>query len=255
MTGSVVSGVAISLLLVAVALVISRKEALGLEGDLLVATARGLVQLLVVAAVIGVAFEHLYLSGVFLAIMLGAASITSARRLKGIQGAVWLAAISISGASLVALAILFGAGVFDFEPRFLIPIAGMLIGNSMTATSLAGARVRDEVVDKQMEVEARLALGEPARDALRPYVRRAASNALIPTIDATKNVGLIFLPGAFVGLILAGQSPARAASIQLIVLFMLLGAVAVAAITATTLVARSFVGEGQRVVIPPELRT
>jgi hypothetical protein len=136
------------------------------------------------------------------------------------------------------------------EPRYLIPIGGMLIGNSMTAVSLAGSRLRDEIVDKRLEIEARLALGVPAKTALLPYARRAAATALIPTIDSTKNVGLIFLPGAFVGMMLAGASPADAAVVQLVVLFMLLGAVAVAGMTITVLVARGYTAPGERIVIP-----
>jgi UDP-glucose/iron transport system permease protein len=126
----------------------------------------------------------------------------------------------------------------------------MLIGNSMTATSLAGNRLRDELADKTAEIEVRLALGVSASEALLPYRRRAVVTGLIPTIDATKNVGLIFLPGAFVGMVLAGESPADAARVQLIVLFMLLGAVAVAGMSATMLVARAFVAPGER-LLPP----
>ena len=76
------------------------------------------------------------------------------------------------------------------------------------------------------------------------------TTALIPTIDSTKNVGLIFLPGAFVGMMLAGASPADAAVVQLVVLFMLLGAVAVAGMTITVLVARGYTAPGERIVIP-----
>ena len=147
---------------------------------------------------------------------------------------------------------MFGTQAFPFEPQFLIPIGGILIGNCMNATSLAGSRLRDEIVDKTLEVEARLALGVSATEALKPYARRAATTGLIPIIDATKNVGIIVLPGAFVGMILAGASPREAAEIQLVVLFMLLGAVAIAGMTTTLLVARRFVGAGERIVLPSE---
>jgi UDP-glucose/iron transport system permease protein len=162
----------------------------------------------------------------------------------------WLAMASIGTASGVALVVLFAGRAFSFEPQFFIPIAGMLIGNCMTVTSLAGARLRDELKDKVLEVEARLALGVPARDALKPYARRATSSSMIPTIDATKNAGLILLPGAFVGTILGGETPTRAAQVQIIVLFMLLGAVALAAIAATIMVSRVFVAPGERIVLP-----
>lgn len=226
---------------------------LGLEKDLLVSVVRAIAQLAAVAGAIHLVFDSLGLSGVVLIVMLAAATWTSARRMRGVPGAAWVALAVISAAAGVALAVLFGAGVFELAPKFLIPIAGMLIGNSMTAASVAGSRMRDEIVDKTLEVEARLALGVRARSALNPYLRGAVTTSMIPIIDSTKNVGLIFLPGAFVGMILGGATPADAARVQLIVLFMLLGAVAVAGMGAAVLVAARFVAEGERIVIPEEL--
>lgn len=243
--------VALSLILVAVAIGVSRLLSLRLESDLAIAVVRALAQISIVAATIQAAFSHLGWAGLFLVAMLAAAAWTSARRLVGVPHAPLVALVSIAFAAGLAVVVLFGTGVFAFEPTFLIPIAGMLIGNSMIATSLAGSRLRDEVAARTAEIEARLALGVPAAEALLPYRRRAVTTGLIPTIDATKNVGLILLPGAFVGMVIGGASPADAARVQLIVLFMLLGAVAVAGMTATLLVARSFIGPGER-LLPPQ---
>lgn len=243
-------GVAISLVLVAVALIISLSNGLKLESDLAIATVRAIAQLTVVALVITFVFEHELLAAGVIVLMLAAAAWTSGNRLKGVPGSKQLAVFGISAGAIAALVVLFGAGVFDLEPRYLIPIAGMLIGNCMTAVSVAGSRVREELTDKTLEVEARLALGVRAKDALRPYVRRAATTALIPVIDTTKTVGLITLPGAFTGMLLAGASPAEAARVQLVVLFMLLGAVAIAGMATTLLVTRMFVGAGERIVAP-----
>ena len=242
--------VLLALVLVALAVVLSRIQRLGLESELVVSVVRAMVQLGALTAVIHVVFDHLGLAGVFLVVMLAAAAFTSGRRLTGIPAAFWLAAMAIGVSALVAMSILFAAGVFPIEPQYLIPIGGMLIGNSMTAVSLAGARLRDEITDKTLEIESRLALGVPARAALRPYARRAAAASLIPTIDSTKNVGLIFLPGAFVGMVLAGASPTEAAEVQLVVLFMLLGAVSVAGMLITVLVARACTAPGEMLNVP-----
>ena len=244
------TGVAISLVLVAVALGISFRNGLTLESDLAIATVRAIVQLSVVALVITFVFKYELLAAAVVVLMLGAAAWTSGNRLKGIPRSKQLAVFGISAGAIAALVVLFGAGVFELEPRYLIPIAGMLIGNCMTAVSVAGSRVREELTDKTLEVEARLALGVRAKDALRPYIRRAATTALIPVIDTTKTVGLITLPGAFTGMLLAGASPAQAARVQLVVLFMLLGAVAIAGMATTMLVTRMFVGTGERIVTP-----
>jgi putative ABC transport system permease protein len=225
-----------------------------LESDLLIATVRALIQLSAVAAIIHLIFSSLGLSAAALVVMLGAASWTAGHRLKGIPGGPLLAFMAISIASGTALLVLFVGRVFPLTPQYVIPIAGMLIGNCMTATSVSGVRFKEELVDKSLELEARLALGLRAKQALTTYTRRATTIALIPTIDATKNVGLILLPGAFVGTILGGGSPFRAAQIQLIVLFMLLGAVALASMTTTILMSRVFIGPGERVVLPEAVR-
>jgi putative ABC transport system permease protein len=243
--------VLLALTLVVLAIALSRVQRLGLESELIISVVRAIAQLGALTAVIHVVFDHLGLAGVFLIVMLAAAALTSGRRLTGVRGARWLAAMTIGTSAFVAMAILFGTRVFPVEPQFLIPIGGMLIGNSMTAVSLAGARLRDEITGKTLEIESRLALGVPAHVALRPYARRAAAASLIPTIDSTKNVGLIFLPGAFVGMMLAGASPTEAAQIQLVVLFMLLGAVSVAGMFITALVARAYIAPGERLLVPP----
>ena len=88
----------------------------------------------------------------------------------------------------------------------------MLVGNSMTATILAGRRLTDELRDKRDEVEARLAPGQASRQAATPYVRAALRAALTPQIETTKATGLVFLPGAMTGLILAGTAPLQPCS-------------------------------------------
>jgi putative ABC transport system permease protein len=242
--------VAITLILVAIAIGVSLYQRLRLERDLVIATVRAIVQLSLVALILKALFSHFWAAAIVLPLMLAAASWTSSRRLKGVPDGPWIAAAAIGTAAAVTLLVLFGLHVFSFSARFFIPLAGMVIGNCMTATSLAGARLRDEITDKVLEVEARLALGVSAKDSLKPYARRAAVASLIPTVDATKNVGIILLPGIFVGTVLAGGSPAEAAKAQLIILFMLLGAVSIAAMTATYLVARVFLGPGERIVVP-----
>ena len=102
----------------------------------------------------------------------------------------------------------------------------MLVGNSMTATILAGRRLTDELRDKRDEVEARLALGQASRQAATPYVRAALRAALTPQIETTKATGLVFLPGAMTGLILAGTAPLQAVLVQAVVMFLVLAATA-----------------------------
>ncbi len=245
--------IGVTLLLVGIAVAVSFRLKLHLESQLAVAALRAIAQLAAVAAVIVLVFENPPYSVAFIAIMLAAAAWTSGRRLKGVPGAPWIALASIGAASAVASLILFGFGVFEVVPRFVVPVTGMLIGNSMTAVSVAGKLLREEVTSKTLEIETRLSLGVRAREAFQPYIRRSISTSLIPLIDATKNVGIILIPGGFVGMVLGGASPQDAARVQAVILFMLLGAVAIAAMVTTALVARAFIGAGERVVIPAPL--
>lgn len=242
--------IAISLILVAVGVGISWRYRLGLEKDFVIASVRAILQLGAVALVVAFVFEHEVLSAAFVLVMLGVAAFTSARRLRGIPNAGAIATGAIAAGAFATLAVLFGGRALDLEPRFIIPIAGMAIGNCMATVSVAGIRVREEIADKNLEVEARLALGVPARSALEPYVRRAATVALIPIVDTTKTVGLVTLPGAFTGMLLGGATPIEAARVQLIVLFMLMGSIAIAGMATAMLVTRAFVTEGERIVVP-----
>ena len=160
---------------------------------------------------------------------------TVRRRAPEVPDVFALSLIAFAASSVVTLAVLFGLRIFPLEPRTLVPLAGMMIGNSMTATVVVARRIVEELRDKRDEVEARLALGEPSADAARPYVRSALRTAMIPRIETTKAVGLVFLPGAMTGLILAGAPPLGAVKIQAAVMYLILGS---AATTTVVVVAR-----------------
>jgi putative ABC transport system permease protein len=134
--------------------------------------------------------------------------------------------MAFGAAAAVILGVLFGLQIFDLNARTLIPLAGLMVGNSMTATVLVTRRLYDELRDKRAEVEARLALGLTSSDAVRPYIRSALRTALIPQIETTKAVGLVFLPGAMTGLILAGVPPLDAVRVQTAVMYLVLGSAA-----------------------------
>jgi putative ABC transport system permease protein len=130
----------------------------------------------------------------------------------------------------------------------VLPAAGILIGGAMTATSLAGRRALDELRIRHGEYEAALALGFLPRAAALEVCRPAAGQALVPALDQTRTVGLVTLPGAFVGVLLGGGSPIQAGATQVLVLVALLAVEAIAVALTLELVA------GGRLRRPP-LRT
>jgi putative ABC transport system permease protein len=125
--------------------------------------------------------------------------------------------------------------------RFLvIPVGGMIIGNAMIATGLTMARLRDDIHAFRQEIETALALGASSRTAVQRQLRAALSTGMTLSIDSTKTVGLIALPGAMTGMILAGVSPLEAVQLQIVVMYMLMGATAISSLVATFLTFRQF---------------
>lgn len=236
LTGNAALAVAVVALL-ALAVSADQVARLGQARDVLVVTVRAIVQLLVVGVVIRLIFTTPALAPVYLAVMLATASWTSSSRLRGTDGARKAAVCAIAaGAGLVAV-VVFASGALPADVRDIVPFTAQVIGGAMTATTLAGLRLRDDVVTQWDVVEGYLALGARPVQAVRELARGAAGRALVPALDQTRNVGLVVLPGAFVGLLLGGASPAEAGRIQLLVLVGLLAAETVAAVVVTRLLA------------------
>jgi len=237
MTGDIGwTGLLTSLVLVGVAVAISLWRRLGLEGSMVWSSARAMAQLLVVGALLHVLFRSQHAiawSWLWVLVMIVFAAWTVRRRAHEVPDMFVLALAAFATSAVVSLGVLFGLGVFPLKAQALIPLAGMMVGNAMTATVLVGRRVFEELRDKRAEVEARLALGIPSREAARPYVRSALRTALIPQIESTKALGIVFLPGAMTGLILAGVDPVKAVLVQAAVMYLVLGSAA----TTTTVVA------------------
>jgi UDP-glucose/iron transport system permease protein len=247
-------GLALSLLLVVVAAGISWWQRLGLQRQILVAAARALVQLLLVGAALTLVISPgrpIWWSWLWAALMVAYASTVARRRAPDVPHLLSLALASFTAAAVVTLGVLFGLHVFPLNGRTLVPIAGMMIGNSMTATVLAGRRLTDELRDKRDEVEARLALGQSSRQAATPYVRAALRAALTPQIETTKATGLVFLPGAMTGLILAGVAPLQAVLVQAVVMFLVLAATATTTVViALGLIRRLFTPDHRLLYLP-----
>lgn len=201
------------------------------------ASGRAVAQLLVVALVVAAVLGSLPLTLVFLALMSTVASITAGRRLtKGRTGA-W-AALAVVAGSVPVVVLLVASRLVPLEGAALVPIGGILLGGAMTATVLAGRRALDALHTRHGEYEAALAVGLSPRDSALLVARDDAALALVPGLDQTRTVGLVTLPGAFVGMLLGGATPAQAAAVQLVVLVSLLLVQSVAVLVVLELIAR-----------------
>jgi putative ABC transport system permease protein len=114
----------------------------------------------------------------------------------------------------------------------------MIIATAMNTTSLVMTRLHDDLASHRREVEVRLSLGQTSHEAALPWHRAAIRTGMLPSIDQTKVVGLVALPGAMTGMILAGAQPFAAIRLQLVVMYMLLGGSAFAALVAGELTVR-----------------
>jgi putative ABC transport system permease protein len=246
--------VAAALVLVALAAAVSLWRGADLERDIAVATLRSFVQLTAIGYAIEVIFEAdtIWLVLVLLAVMVVFGALTARSRARQVPDALGPLLIALTAAGATTLGLVVALGIFDPTPRNLVPVGGMVIGNAMTAAAVALNRLGDEMRDSRARVEATLALGATAREAAMPTVRRALRSGTIALIDSTKTTGLIFFPGTMVGMLLAGAEPTDAVRLQLILLWVLLGAVAVSALIATSLAYRNFFTPAHQLREPPE---
>jgi UDP-glucose/iron transport system permease protein len=234
--------VAGALALVAIAVVVSLWQRADLEKDIAVSVARSFVQLTAIGYVIKVIFDqdNLLFVIALIAVMVVFGALTARHRARRVPGAFWplLGALAVAGASTLLLVV--ALGIFEPKARFLVPVGGMVVGNAMTAAAVSLNRLGDEVHSSLGQIEATLALGATATQAMLPIIRRSLRSGMIPLIDSTKTTGLIFFPGTMVGMLLAGAEPIDAVRLQLVLLYTLLGSVAIAALLSIALAYRNF---------------
>jgi len=232
-----------SLVLVALAVGISAYLRLGFERSIVWASLRAAVQLMAVGVLLAFVLSSnidRFLAPVWILVMIGIAAFVTSRRACSAR-VLPAAVLSIGGSTLLSLLIVFGFGVLPAEPIQLIVVAGITIGNALPATVVAADLVTKKMTEDRMQVEGLLALGFNARQAARFIVRESARIALLPQIERTKIVGLVALPGAMTGLLIAGVDPIDAVIIQLVVMYLVLGTVAISStVVAIVTAAQSF---------------
>ena len=194
-----------------------------------------LVQLTAIGYAIKLIFEEdrLWLVFGLIAIMVVFGAFAARSRAKKVPDALsqLLVALALAGGTTLGLVI--ALGIFEPTARYLVPVGGMVIGNAMTASAVALNRLGEEMTESRRPgSRRRWRSARPPRGAA-PIVRRGLRSGMITLVDSTKTTGLIFFPGTMVGMLLAGASPTDAVRLQLILLYALLGSVAIAGLVAT----------------------
>jgi putative ABC transport system permease protein len=247
-------GVAASVALVVVAAGVAAREKLGITRELLIAATRAGLQLVAVGALLGWLFLHAGLGGAlgWVTAMVLVAGRVAGSRGRGIPRGTRAALIGVAVGTVTTLGTLLVLRVIVAEPRVVVPVGGMVVSSAMQAAGVVLRRLREQAETDRPAIEARLALGFSSRAAFGPHLRSALRTSLIPNIDTTKTVGLIALPGAMTGLILAGVPPLTAIRYQIVVMWMLLAATAVAALVTARLAERSLFDSAHRLrPLPP----
>lgn len=218
----------------------------GLTLTSFVAAARAIVQLSVAALLIKAVIDDLALSIGLVVVMFAMAVLTTSRRTGATRAWPW-AAVAIACGVLPVLATVLLSGAIPFEGIAVIPVAGIIIGNAMTANTLVGRRAFAALEDEHTQYEACLSLGMSPAQAIDVIIHRRSPEALLPGLDQISTTGVVTLPGAFIGVMLGGGTPVQAATAQVLVLFGIM-----AAQTVTVLVAERLIG--RRMLVPAGLR-
>jgi len=113
-----------------------------------------------------------------------------------------------------------------YEPQYFIPIAGMIVGNSMTGISLGVKSLLEGMTLQRVTVEEALILGATPQDASKAIINSTFDAAILPTINSMVGMGIVFLPGMMTGQILSGTNPTTAIAYQIAIMLGILGAVA-----------------------------
>jgi putative ABC transport system permease protein len=230
-----------STVLVAIAIVIIEVRRLGVGKELLISALRSFVQLMAVGYVIQFVFDlkQLPYQMLLLLAMITVASFTARGRAKSVKGAFALSFVSILAGVASTVGVMLALGIIDTSPMYLIPLGGMMIGNCMNAVSLGLDRMASEAKDRRGRIEAALSLGASPQQAIEGLVRKSVRASLIPIMNTMKVIGLVHLPGAMTGMLIAGAEPLEAAKIQLIVMYMITASVSIAVLVASFFVHRS----------------
>lgn len=233
-------------LLMALTVLASRIGRLGIGKASVAATVRAVIQLAAVSLILAYALRHMWAAAAFTVLMFAVAVRTTAKRTEVGRAWPWTA-LAMAAGILPVLIVVFATGAAPLTPASVIPLAGIIIGNVMNGHTLSGRRLYPELRENIGAYEAALSLGLTRPVAIQMVTETSVTEAIIPTVDNTRTVGLVTLPGAFVGVLLGGGSALQAGAAQVLVLIGILAGQAI-----TVVVAHYFVCQAR--LLPADLR-
>jgi putative ABC transport system permease protein len=240
---------------IAIILFIVKARGIPREKEIIIATIRMTIQLALVGYILVWLFEnpHPLWTILVIAVMLAFSIHNIVKRVKQKLSLelIKVIALAMSAGALISLLwfLLVVIGLTPwYEPRYFIPIAGMLVGNSMTGVALGVTKLVDGMETQREMVEAALMLGATPRVAAKPIVDGAFDAAILPTVNSMVGIGIVFLPGMMTGQILSGISPVTAIQYQLAVMLGIAGSVALTVIILVLLGYKTFFNQRQQLI-------
>jgi putative ABC transport system permease protein len=232
--------------LMLVTVVANRVSGIGLGRQSAVAGARAVVQLGLVALVITAVVGSLWWSLVAVGAMFTTAVATTSKRVGAPGTWPWAAAAMACGVVPV-VGIVLATGSVPLTGIAVIPVAGIVIGNTMTVHTLVGRRTFAALREEHGQYEASLSLGLTSSQAIDEIIARRVPEGIVPSLDQVRTSGIVTLPGAFIGVMLGGGSAVQAATAQVLVLFAIMATQAITAGVEAELIRR-------RLMLAPDLR-
>jgi len=227
----------LSFLFVIIATLIVIFLKIGLSGKVLIASFRCYAQLFISGYLLYYIFSHdnPLITIIILLVMIGFSVQNIISLIENKPAGIILPVIASQGLTGVFISFLITLCIIDVEPwyraQYVVPIAGMVFGNSMSSITLAAERVFSDVIRRKDEVQMLVALGASPWEASLPSIREAVKAGLLPLINRTATVGIVWIPGMMTGQVLAGAPPIEAAKYQIVIMLMLLAAGSLGAFT------------------------
>lgn len=225
-------------LLLLIPIIISYKEGLHIIKDLVVASIRAVVQLLILGLILEYIFkiDQVWILLIAVLVIIINASWNTIHRASPVMHHVfWISFVSIFISTAIPLACTVLAGAIDFKANDVIPIGGMLANNGLIAINLAYQNLDRAFVRDVDDIESKLTLAATPKLASKGAIRESIRLAIVPTIDSVKTYGLVSIPGMMTGLIIGGMAPLQAIKFQLLVVFIHTTATIMSALIATYL--------------------
>lgn len=228
--------------LILIPIFISYKEDLGLEKEIIVSILRAIIQLIIVGYILEIIFglEKFIFIVILVLIMIINAAVNIKKRGENVKYALIISFLSMLVGTTITMMVLILSGAIKFTANEVIPVAGMVVSNSMVAIGLSYRNLSNSFKARRTEIEVKLSLGADMKDASSDVIKESIKISIIPTIDSAKTLGIVSLPGMMTGLILAGESPLMAIKFQIMVTFMILSSASISTMMATYLAYKGF---------------